>query len=168
VASNITGGQEIHSNNGTLSRLPVPSSGNAFQARYVIRHEWTGPIECENPVRGVWGGPPEGHAPVLTATDRRAQGTAALQSFVAQPVPELGLEGPLERAVAPSESPTANADPAGSATVPPAAPKGGGGCQSCSVGRRSEVRAFGAPWAPYQALMSGALMFLLLGRRRRR
>ncbi len=38
-----------------------PSSTNAFQARYVIRHPWTGPVECEKPQRGIWGGPPNGY-----------------------------------------------------------------------------------------------------------
>ena len=31
---------------------------NFFQARYAIRHAWTGPIRCDKPVRGRWGGPP--------------------------------------------------------------------------------------------------------------
>jgi MYXO-CTERM domain-containing protein len=29
-----------------------------FQGRYAIRHTWTGPIRCEHPHRGEWGGPP--------------------------------------------------------------------------------------------------------------
>jgi MYXO-CTERM domain-containing protein len=36
--------------------------GNNFQARYAIRHAWTKPITCKNPVRGIWGGPPPGKA----------------------------------------------------------------------------------------------------------
>jgi MYXO-CTERM domain-containing protein len=28
---------------------------NNFQARYAIRHPWTGPIACQNPVRNRWG-----------------------------------------------------------------------------------------------------------------
>jgi hypothetical protein len=30
---------------------------NMFQGRYVMLHPWTGPIECKEPQRGVWGGP---------------------------------------------------------------------------------------------------------------
>ena len=30
---------------------------NNFQGRYAIRHPWVGPIDCENPQRGRWGGP---------------------------------------------------------------------------------------------------------------
>jgi len=43
-----------------LSQVPSPSMYNAFQARYVIRHEWKGPIACASPRRGVWGAPPKG------------------------------------------------------------------------------------------------------------
>jgi hypothetical protein len=31
---------------------------NRFQARYAMRHAWTGPMACASPVRGAWGGPP--------------------------------------------------------------------------------------------------------------
>ena len=31
---------------------------NSFQARYAIRHRWTGPTECEQPIFERWGGPP--------------------------------------------------------------------------------------------------------------
>ncbi|MBA3542349.1 MAG: DUF2330 domain-containing protein, partial [Deltaproteobacteria bacterium] len=34
------------------------SPTNNFQGRYAVRHEWTGPIACDKPVRYRWGGPP--------------------------------------------------------------------------------------------------------------
>lgn len=34
--------------------------GSRFQARYVIRHRWIGPITCEHPSRGRWDGTPPG------------------------------------------------------------------------------------------------------------
>ncbi len=43
-----------------ISHEAQSSETNNFQGRYVIRHEWEGPIECESPRRGVWGGPWEG------------------------------------------------------------------------------------------------------------
>lgn len=46
--------------NGKLEERSQPSGVNNFQARYAIRHEWTGPVTCANPVRGRWGGPPSG------------------------------------------------------------------------------------------------------------
>ena len=46
-------------NDGQLERgaIEEPGGYNNFQARYIIRHPWEGPIECENPQRGIWGGP---------------------------------------------------------------------------------------------------------------
>ena len=46
------------------------SSTNNFQARYIIRHPWEGPITCKNPQRGIWGGPPNGgEPPAIAARD---------------------------------------------------------------------------------------------------
>jgi MYXO-CTERM domain-containing protein len=48
----------------------VLSSFNNFQARYIIRHPWEGPIKCKNPQRGIWGGPPNGgEPPAIAARD---------------------------------------------------------------------------------------------------
>jgi len=58
-AKPITGGRETWSKQG-LEYGAQPSAENYFQARYAIRHWWTGPIACQNPQRGVWGGPPDG------------------------------------------------------------------------------------------------------------
>jgi hypothetical protein len=59
AAEPIVGGREfVVDGNGKLEERSRPDSINNFQARYAIRHEWTGPITCKNPVRGRWGGPP--------------------------------------------------------------------------------------------------------------
>ncbi|WP_255215683.1 DUF2330 domain-containing protein [Pseudenhygromyxa sp. WMMC2535] len=62
AAPAIAGGREFLQAEGGLEKGAV-SQGvggqNAFQARYAIRHEWTGAIECEQPQRGIWGGPPD-------------------------------------------------------------------------------------------------------------
>jgi hypothetical protein len=60
TAPPITGGREFLSDGKRLEIGAVQSSYNNFQARYAIRHAWTGPIACKEPVRGVWGGPPSG------------------------------------------------------------------------------------------------------------
>jgi hypothetical protein len=60
AAEPIVGGREHVVANGKLEERSRPDSINNFQARYAIRHEWTGPITCKNPVRGRWGGPPNG------------------------------------------------------------------------------------------------------------
>jgi MYXO-CTERM domain-containing protein len=59
AAPAIVGGREFLQQDGQLERGAVEEPGgyNNFQARYIIRHEWQGPIECDNPQRGIWGGP---------------------------------------------------------------------------------------------------------------
>jgi hypothetical protein len=58
----IQGGRESRDASGALEQgaQPAQYGTNNFQARYAIRHPWTGPIACANPRRGVWGGPPRG------------------------------------------------------------------------------------------------------------
>lgn len=58
VAPPIVGGREFIQTDGKLEQGARPDSTNNFQARYAIRHPWTGPIACTNPRRGVWGGKP--------------------------------------------------------------------------------------------------------------
>ena len=59
AAPAIEGGREVRSQPGTIEAGARPSgSANNFQARYTIRHPWTGPVACEHPRRGAWGGPP--------------------------------------------------------------------------------------------------------------
>ncbi len=53
-AKPITGGRE----QTDLDHGARASDVNTFQARYAIRHRWDGPIRCEHPHRGVWGGNP--------------------------------------------------------------------------------------------------------------
>jgi hypothetical protein len=60
-AEAVVGGREfVVDDKGTLEKGAVSSTQNNFQARYIIRHPWTGPITCANPQRGIWGGPPAG------------------------------------------------------------------------------------------------------------
>jgi hypothetical protein len=61
----MVGGREFVTETGasgtpTLEKGARKDSQNNFQARYVIRHAWTGKIECDAPHRGVWGGNPNG------------------------------------------------------------------------------------------------------------
>jgi len=97
-AKAIAGGREWRNETGKLEEGAVDSGMNNFQARYAIRHEWTGKIECANPVRGVWGGPPEGTQQVASgptaATDLAfvPRGKTQLAQIVRQDVPEIGLK----------------------------------------------------------------------------
>jgi MYXO-CTERM domain-containing protein len=64
---------------------------NNFQARYAIRHPWTGPIACASPQRGIWGGPPGGGEPEIrpAAQIAFAPRDGKLSSFLAQDVDEI-------------------------------------------------------------------------------
>jgi hypothetical protein len=59
AAPAIVGGREFLQQDGQLERgaIEEPNGYNNFQARYIIRHAWEGPIACDNPQRGIWGGP---------------------------------------------------------------------------------------------------------------
>ena len=95
-AKPVTGGREQWSKNG-LEFGATPSPQNFFQARYAIRHAWTGPIKCQNPVRGRWGGRP-GHDEDEIATQPALnlafapRGKVQLPSLVAQDVPEIDVK----------------------------------------------------------------------------
>ncbi|HTM21846.1 MAG TPA: DUF2330 domain-containing protein [Kofleriaceae bacterium] len=95
-AKAVVGGREFLQDNGKLEEGWRYDSMNNFQGRYAIRHPWTGPIECLNPVRGRWGGPP---ADQQIATGPQAatdlafapRGAIALPMVVAEDIPEIGV-----------------------------------------------------------------------------
>jgi MYXO-CTERM domain-containing protein len=62
AAQPIVGGREIKNATGQLDNEAKPASMNNFQGRYAIRYPWTGPITCDKPQRGIWGGPPAGQS----------------------------------------------------------------------------------------------------------
>lgn len=74
TATPIFGGRETYGRAGRVERGAQSSAGanNFFQARYVIRHAWEGPIECKAPLRGSWGAPPDGVAPPLPSASAKA------------------------------------------------------------------------------------------------
>jgi hypothetical protein len=135
AAEPIVGGREFLQDNGKLEERSRPFGINNFQARYAIRHEWTGPITCQNPIRGRWGGPPNGVTgggvkPALDLAFAK-RGEAKLPELVRQDIPEIE--------VTMVKAPVGNAPPptAGTATppttptaTPPAteAPKKKSGC----------------------------------------
>lgn len=91
----ITGGREFLGDDGALERGAQKSSRNQFQARYAIRHAWTGPITCGNPRYGIWGGPPAGksHRSPTAATDLAfaPRGQVSLPTLVKTDIPELKI-----------------------------------------------------------------------------
>jgi hypothetical protein len=100
AAPPIVGGREFVRDGGKLEEGAQPSGTNNFQARYAIRHPWTGPIACDKPQRGRWGGPPDGSRPVPRPALNLAfapRGAVALPAAIKGDVPEIGLrKGALE------------------------------------------------------------------------
>jgi hypothetical protein len=158
AAPAIEGGRGVPDQSGALPRGVQTTGYHNFQGRYVIRHAWAGPIECEHPNRGIWGGPIQQVAggPLMVATNTAfaPRGGVELASMLAGPVPEL--EGGGEKL--PSGPVTQNPWPELSRTGP-----GAGGCASCAVG----VRTAGAEIAA-GASVAAALGALLARRRARK
>jgi hypothetical protein len=99
-AEPIQGGREVKLVEGSplLERGATAGRVNNFQGRYIIRHPWEGPVACENPLRGVWEGPPGGAGPsTATGTAFVKRGKIQLAGLVSQDIPEIGIEaGKLE------------------------------------------------------------------------
>ena len=85
----IRGGNEWSDDAGVLSTAAVPSRFNMFQARYAVRHAWTGAVQCDEPTFGVWG--PNTAATVTPARDvafaARSARIVALVDKALQPKP---------------------------------------------------------------------------------
>jgi hypothetical protein len=94
----IVGGREHVVKDGKLEEGAQESSINNFQARYIIRHLWTGKINCKNPRRGIWGGPTNQNQ-IAQSKVKPAQnlafaprGKMKLPRVVKQRIPELGIK----------------------------------------------------------------------------
>jgi len=92
-AKPVTGGREQYSKSG-IEYGANPSEQNFFQARYAIRHYWTGPIKCAHPQRYVWGGPPDGSDPVIAASKLAfaPRGKLDLSSVIGRDLWEIGYK----------------------------------------------------------------------------
>jgi hypothetical protein len=153
AAPPILGGTGMPDQQGTMPRGTQASGYNNFQGRYVMLHPWAGPVACENPQRGIWGGPVQqvagGPLEVATDTAFAPRGGVKLSSFLAEPAPELTEGG--------SKLPSGNVK-----EEPwPDTVKRGGGCAACTASGASGRTAAGA----LSALGAIALFF---GRRRTR
>jgi len=132
AAAPIVGGREhvIDPQTQQLEQGAQASSVNNFQGRYAIRYPWTGPIDCPNPRRGIWGGPPGGGRPSMRPALDLAfapRGDVQLASAVVPTdLPEIGLKGGVLDVIAKPPAPAPTPE-----TVP-GAPHGarGCGCQS--------------------------------------
>ena len=135
-AQPIVGGREIHDPDGAIEQGAKTSSFNNFQGRYIIRHPWTGPMECEQPQRGLWGGPIDGgaHRPVAARDLAFVQrGNIELADMVKDDLSSLGI----------LSTPAAPTPP-----EPPPIPRTGG-CAGCEVG---SAGGDGLAWLPLLSL----------------
>jgi MYXO-CTERM domain-containing protein len=110
AASGIAGGREFLTDGKQLERGSQPNSVNQFQARYIIRHPWTGKLDCKDPKRGIWGGPPSDREQQPTPKVAQQLATAKrgshLGSFVtANSSAQLGVTALDEPAGTPEDPP---------------------------------------------------------------
>ena len=174
AAAPIVGGREfVRGEGGKLEEGAQSDRINNFQARYAIRHPWTGPIACKNPRRGVWGGPPAGVAGdtrPTPATDLAfaPRGQVALGALL----PKGGEDAALRTSVLlakgtplpklPEPAPAQPVEPGGAPK--PASrlelPPGEGGCAGCRIGSGGTTEL--------AALALASALAALVARRRRR
>jgi MYXO-CTERM domain-containing protein len=116
-----------------------------------MRHPWTGPIACEKPERGIWGGPPAGvgnGGPIVARKLATVDRGASLGSFVTaesqailgvadippvQPAPEAGEGGEVK----PDPEAKAAPDPKAADKAGKADDKAAGKGCACEVDDRS-------------------------------
>ncbi len=114
-AKPVTGGREQWSKSG-IEYGAVDSSENYFQARYAIRHWWTGPLKCKSPQRARWGGPPDGNYGGTIAANKLAfapRGKLALPTVIGRDLWEIGLKKAAATAAPKPAQPKAMALPIG-------------------------------------------------------
>jgi MYXO-CTERM domain-containing protein len=161
-ADPIVGGREFRVAGGKLEERASPSSVNNFQARYAIRHWWTGPIRCKSPRRGIWGGPPGGGQPRPAPALNLAfapRNKASLPRQLVSNVPEIGVRAYKKRR---KPKPVKPAGPAVEAPDPkvkgsPMGPIQGCGCATGRAGA-----------SPDLAWLAAGVVAIALARRRRR
>lgn len=61
AAPALVGGRGMPDRQGVLpAEIERGGGHSSFQARYAILHPWAGGVSCEQPERGLWGGPQDG------------------------------------------------------------------------------------------------------------
>ena len=118
-AKPMTGGREEYGKDG-IEYAAKPSEQNFFQARYAVRHWWAGPMTCQNPQRGVWGGPPDGGVQQTIAASKIAfapRGKMQLGTVIGRDLWEIGVK----KGAKPAPTPTPSG---GGSFAKPATPKG--------------------------------------------
>jgi hypothetical protein len=189
-ADGIAGGQGVPDQKGNLNQVVQTGQGdwNSFQGRYVILHPWDKALTCQNPVRGIWGGPPGGgtstQAPRNGALSGKAPAAGDLPALVAESIPSLSVKATKPVDPLPGLPISTSAQPP--SRTPPAA-AGNAGAESPSARAASNAAVPGSDMprargdnsvcsaAPGEAtgsltplaLLAGVFVFATRARRRR-
>jgi len=94
TAPAVIGGRQDLDRSGNLIREVLPSSVNNFQARYIIRHRWTGTPLCVSPTRNSWdsqGAPRSAPGPTTTRASLKTSSDFVLEDLIRDDIPSLGL-----------------------------------------------------------------------------
>jgi MYXO-CTERM domain-containing protein len=163
AASPIQGGRESFAQQGgVVEKGARPGAINNFQARYAIRHPWSGPLTCANPVRGRWGGPPTGIDASSTETATKIafapRGAVALASLLREDLPDLGVKADIKNPMPP---PPSGATPADTSVAAPGSSSAAPRPSACGCGVAGEQRA------PTPGILAALGLALLAERRRR-
>jgi hypothetical protein len=104
AAPPVVGGRGMPDVNGVMEQSVQPSSVNNFQGRYAMLHPWVGPVACESPQRGAWGGPPD-RDDWFAMPPPRGAGSTFARTADATPPPALAaaVEGALAWSPVPTE-----------------------------------------------------------------
>ena len=111
----IAGGRGTPDQTGWLDTKTADEGINNFQGRYAILHPFTGEVKCDNPRRGIWGGPPDGAMQQQAVAGKNlafAPRTTELAALLASTPPKVG-------AMSSSAAPL---------PIPVRQPRGCGGC----------------------------------------
>jgi hypothetical protein len=146
----IEGGREMGTEGSAPARVYPAQAGNDFQARYVVRHPFAGPVLCATPTRGVWGGPQQdagragerqGVSDAGGAPDAVAIDFAAFAIHFGPPAAPSATVAPTPSAPPSSMPPPATTTPAPHAD-----------CGACSAGSRAPLPSWG--WGGAVAIAS--------------
>ena len=127
-----------------------PGGQNMFQGRYAMLNAWGGEIACKAPMRGYWGGPPQGQSRKTISAQNVAfapRGEASFESFLPGAAPETTDAPEQPEAPAPQPETDITTQPRKNA------------CASAPLGAPART-----PWAVLGVLMAACAF----GLRRRR
>jgi len=78
-----------------LRRRPRRAERDDFRVRFIAQHRWAGPVRCENPQRGNWGGRPSSGGVYRESEEREwpEDRPVPLGGWIRDNVPQLGVRG---------------------------------------------------------------------------